>query len=201
VRLALLLYVLLGACDAPPDVAPGTDASSADAGTDAVTTADSAPDTLRPDAVPDAAPITSSLELGTGDVVFEPMTDGTLSLIWGIQGGHHFNVSLRAFGIAPGNPEVRTDLDNPRTVFRALLDGVPIDDGMASYGHAFLPGDVEGAYDLLGHRLIIGVPCAEVADATVTIEATVEDSAGIRLTATQDVIAVPLDPDVCVPAP
>jgi len=198
-RLAVALSVFLWACGSSDD-ARDADAPPQDAGGDTAAAADSAQaDAGRPDA--DAALIAPSLELGTGNVTFEPMMDKTLSLIWGIQGGHHFLVSLRAFGIAPGNPEVRTDPDNPRTVFRALLDGVPIDDGMASYGHAFLPGEVEGAYDLLGHRLVLGVPCAEVAGATVTIEATVEDSLGIRLSTTQDVVATPLDPDTCAPAP
>lgn len=65
----------------------------------------------------------TAVELGTGTINWEPITDGQdLELIAGPQGGHHFILHSRARGILPGDPE-RPGLDeNPATLFQIFAD-------------------------------------------------------------------------------
>ncbi len=65
-----------------------------------------------------------AVELGTGDIAFEPLSDGAdIDVIQGPQGGFHVLGSVRAKGIEPGD---RNDLGaptNPTTTFRVLVEG------------------------------------------------------------------------------
>lgn len=76
---------------------------------------------------PDAGP--QEIELGTGGLNFEPLSDDQgLVLIAGTQGGFHFIVNARIKGFLSGNPSVPDELGNPQTRFSMFdEDGRQID--------------------------------------------------------------------------
>jgi len=74
------------------------------------------------------------IELGTGTVDFVPIADGDeLEVIAGPQGGYHFVVHARAWGIVPGDPRSPGIPVNPSTTFAAYQGEVPIDLGLPPY--------------------------------------------------------------------
>jgi ferredoxin len=71
-----------------------------------------------------------SVELGTGLVTYKAMPDA-LELVYGLQGGFHFEVRARMRGLEPGDTiDVLSKL-NPLTRFQAFDDtGEPIESNM-----------------------------------------------------------------------
>ena len=59
-----------------------------------------------------------AVEIGTGTVAFEPLTEGQrLGLVAGPQGGHHFVLHVRMMGLTPGDSRDSGNADNPSTLF------------------------------------------------------------------------------------
>ena len=55
-----------------------------------------------------------AVEVGTGEIAFEPTEDGdTLEIVQGPQGGFHLLTSVRVHGIAPGDRGDLTESTNP----------------------------------------------------------------------------------------
>jgi predicted small lipoprotein YifL len=128
---------------------------------------------------PDAA--TASVELGTGETTFVPITaEADLPLHAGPQGGHHFIVHARVVGLDPGDPDRAGIPANPSTSFAAYAeDGRRLDLMYPPYrlGYLATGGD---AHDLPGGR-ILQLEESEVAGlwgARVRVTVHVKDQAG-----------------------
>ncbi|MGE0784163.1 MAG: hypothetical protein AB7S26_00645 [Sandaracinaceae bacterium] len=140
----------------------------------------------------DAGPAT--IELGTGDIEFLPMAEGSDQLVvQGPQGGFHFVVSVRVTGIDPGNVDDRTDLRNPTTEFQAWVGDQRMDLMASRYTQAIPPApDGSGTYDMIGRLLILRIASDdEIANMMTRIEVTVTSPAGITLYDERNVLAVP----------
>lgn len=137
-----------------------------------------------------------AIEIGTGEIEFEPVAEGDeVYVIYGPQGGYHFNASVRVQGIDHGVPDDLDAPNNPLTSFHAELDGVSLDlDGNAtSYRQGIdpVPGE-PGVFQMIGRRLLLSITDdAEIAGQTVRIEVTVTDANGVELHDERDIVAVP----------
>jgi hypothetical protein len=96
-----------------------------------------------------------SVQVGTGDIAFQPMPD-TLDIIKnGSQGDPFIEIHARIHGMPPGNPDDFLDPRNPRTKLGLVIDETGLALGIecpASLGYVPAP---DGAYDLI-HSLRIG---------------------------------------------
>jgi Ethanolamine utilization protein EutJ (predicted chaperonin) len=146
------------------------------------------------DAADSALPVLDpALEIGTGTVAFEPISDGdTIYIVRGPQGGYHFDISLRAQGIDPGNDQDLFDPSNPTTVWRAFDEGVQVDVGIeATQGLDPVPGE-PGVYQIIGRKLILDVMSdAELDGHEVTVEVDITDSDGVELHDERTLTAIP----------
>ncbi|HEU0037031.1 MAG TPA: hypothetical protein VFQ53_40750 [Kofleriaceae bacterium] len=92
------------------------------------------------------------VELGTGDIAWEPMPD-TLTIVKnGSQSDAFLQIHSRIRGMPPGNPQDPFDPTNPRTKIGAVVEEINLVLGAgvvcpASIGYVPAPG-VDGAYDL-----------------------------------------------------
>ncbi|MEQ1565838.1 MAG: hypothetical protein ABMA64_09390 [Myxococcota bacterium] len=145
------------------------------------------------DTGPDLPP---AAELGTGDITFVPLVDGDpVDVIFGPQGGYHFNVSLRVQGIWPGNPTDIDDVDNPVVAFHAYVDGesVELQPGASTYkqGIDAVPGE-PGVYQMIGRRLLLNITNDDQLDGVETlIDVDVTDRDGVTLHDERTIVAVP----------
>ncbi|MBX2798887.1 MAG: hypothetical protein KTR31_14520 [Myxococcales bacterium] len=72
------------------------------------------------------APAPATLEVGTGEGVFQALTDGdVLTFHAGPQGGHHVFVSLITTGLVPGTGDLR-DPQDPMVTVQLTVDGSAI---------------------------------------------------------------------------
>lgn len=100
----------------------------------------------------DTATPGGTVELGTGYSAYAVMPD-ELPMVYGVQGGYHFEVRARINGLDPGDPLEITKPANPRSLFRAwfhenndALDGVPINTALCPNRLGYVP-----ASDGVGH--------------------------------------------------
>lgn len=125
-----------------------------------------------------------AIEIGTGDVEFEPLRDGDECLIiFGPQGGYHFWASMRVQGIDAGNPDDLDDPANPVTAFHAWKDGVRIDLDASTYKQGIdpVPGE-PGVYQMIGRQLRLDIQNDDDLDGVeVLIDVDVEDANGVTL--------------------
>lgn len=139
------------------------------------------------------APMEPTVEIGTGELEFEPIEDGQeLELILGPQGGYHFLASMQVTGVEPGT---RTDLNDPRnptTEFRAWVGDTRVDLRASSYTQGLdLQPDGEG-YEMIGRLLILDITSnSELAGMATRVEVLVTDADGIMLQDDRTVVAVP----------
>jgi len=141
----------------------------------------------------DAGPITPMIEIGTGELEFETITEGQdLFFILGPQGGFHFLASVYVQGIEGGNPDDRSDPRNPVTEFRVFRDSGERVDLMASrYEQGLDPVMGRPGHEMVGRLLILGI--GDVADLdgdSVRVSVTVSDVDGVMLTDERTVRAV-----------
>ena len=96
------------------------------------------------------------VEVGTGTLAFEPVTDEQmLPLVAGPQGGHHFFMHARMKGLAPGDPAKSDAPDNPTTLFRVFDEqGMRVDSEVRPYRRGYRPGD-DSWLELPSGRIII----------------------------------------------
>jgi hypothetical protein len=133
-------------------------------------------------AAPDAGPcwpLTAEpggeVEIGTGDIAFEPMPEILPVTRNASQSDPFLPIHSRIRGMPPGDPDDPFDRSNPRTKVSATIPDLGVTLGVdcpASIGYVDAP--VNGSFDLL-HSLRIGFgarPLAEVhgKQALVTIE-------------------------------
>jgi hypothetical protein len=115
------------------------------------------------------------VELGTGDIAFEPMPDVLAITKNASQSDPFLPIHSRIRGIPPGNSNDPFDRTNPRTKVSATIADLGLTLGVdcpASIGYVDAPAS--GSYDLL-HSLRIGLglrPLAEVhgKQAMITVE-------------------------------
>jgi hypothetical protein len=134
------------------------------------------------------------VEIGTGETEFVPLEDGDeVDIIFGPQGGYHFNTSIRVQGIHPGDPDHLDDPDNPLTVLRAFLDGEQIDLDASTYKQGIdpVPGE-PGVYQMIGRRLILDIQSDDELDGReCLIDVTITDRDGVEVHDERTIIAVP----------
>lgn len=116
----------------------------------------------------------ATAEIGTGEVSFEPLTDGQpLQIHTGMQGGFHFVAHARMTGMDPGDVNQPGEPINPETTFCAFRedDRTPVHLQPISYligyepdgaGYAlpsgrFLQLSSAVAPDLAGTRIVVSI--------------------------------------------
>jgi hypothetical protein len=144
--------------------------------------------------IPDLPPL---VEIGSGVDEFLPLEDGgEILIVQGPQGGHHFDGSLRAQGIPPGDGRDLTNPDNPTTTFRIVRvsDGQQLDVGI-TFTQGLETTDEPGVYAVLGRKVIFDRNWVQFDDDVTGVECDfiVEIQAvdGTVLTDTRRVIGVP----------
>lgn len=135
------------------------------------------------DAPPDAAgpcwPLEASpggeVEIGTGDIEFEPLAD-TLEIISSpAQSDPFVEIHSRIRGMPPGDPNDLFNPANPKTKISVAVDSLGLvlaNECPATFGYA--PSSESGAFDMV-HSLHVGFGFMSIADvpgkqARVTIE-------------------------------
>lgn len=97
-----------------------------------------------------------SVEMGSGDVDWEPMPSAVQIVRNGSQSDPYLYVHARMRGMPPGDPNDFFHPDNPKTKVNLVVDELGLSLGLdcpATIG--FLPATEAGAYDML-HALRIG---------------------------------------------
>lgn len=137
-------------------------------------------------------PPTPSIEIGTGEAAFEALDPmGELLIVQGPQGGYHFNGSLHAIGVNPGNPDDLGDPENPTIAFTASAGGQRRDIGI-EYTQGLRGGAAPHTYELLGRRVILDIATDAALDGDeIEFEVSISDADGNVLTDTRTVIAEP----------
>jgi hypothetical protein len=117
------------------------------------------------------------VELGTGELAFQPMPDTLQLTRSGAQRSAYIPINARIRGMPPGNPDDLLDPKNPKTKVSAVLveTGAPL--GLAVDCPASMPyvaAGEPGAYDML-HDLQINLATIDPMDldskqATLTVE-------------------------------
>ena len=128
----------------------------------------------------ESSPDDSTVELGTGTTVFEPVgEESELVLEAGPQGGHHFVLHARISGMAPGDPTQPGLVGNPTTRFSVTAeDGARLDIGMAPYRLGYEL--VDGEYVLPSGRIaqVREAAVPSLYGSRVRIDVQVTDAAG-----------------------
>jgi len=129
-------------------------------------------------------PVDPGLEIGTGELEFEPLEDDEpLVLIRGPQGGYHFLGSVRTKGITAGDAGNLGDPDNPTVTFQAHIEGEDLAPG-AQYVQGLDPIDAAPwTHEMVGRLVILDIGQTVDADdglagVEVVFSVTLEDSAG-----------------------
>jgi len=129
-------------------------------------------------------------ELGTGEVSFESLDDDdNIIIVFGPQGGYHFNGSVRAAGINGGDAENLEDPDNPLTTFRVFVDDEQIDVGI-DYRQGLDP--TADGFEMVGRRVILDIASDDALDGVeVVMEVEIEDVDGTVVTDSRTLIGKP----------
>ena len=152
----------------------------------------SGPDCSDTDRISDSASgsltLDPAIEIGTGELDFEPLDDGDeLMLIRGPQGGYHFLGSLRAKGIEPGDAADLANPGNPTVSFQASIDGVDLAPN-AQYTQGLDPVEAyPWTHEMVGRLVILDIgqnpnDDDDLAGAEVVFSVTLEDVHGIVFT-------------------
>lgn len=138
-------------------------------------------------------PVMPTIEIGTGELDFEPIQDGQdLEFILGPQGGYHFLASMRVTGIDPGTRTDLTDPRNPTTEFRAWVGDTRVDLRASMYTQGLdRRADGEG-YEMIGRLLILDITGnSDLQNMNTRVEVMVTDADGIMLQDERTIRAVP----------
>jgi len=141
----------------------------------------------------DAGDATPTVELGTGETEFEPLTDGQdLLYIRGPQNGFHFFGSMRVSGVDPGNPDDLSDPRNPTTEFRVYRGADRIDLMASRYTQGLDPAMGADGHAMIGRLVILdNDEVATLEGEMVRIELTVTDADGTSLSDERTIVAIP----------
>ncbi|HWU86838.1 MAG TPA: hypothetical protein VN253_06170 [Kofleriaceae bacterium] len=115
------------------------------------------------------------VQLGTGQIAFQPMPDTLAVVINGSQSDPFLEVHARIRGFPPGDPDNAFDPHNPKTKVSATIEALNLALGVecpASLG--YVAGPESGTYDMV-HSLRIGLgllPLGQVSgqQARITVE-------------------------------
>ncbi len=141
----------------------------------------------------------ATIEIGTGALDFEPLTEGQgLGIVAGPQGGYHFIINARMHDLLPGDPSSVSALGNPLTRFAIYLEDDSRVDIMAQpYRLGYRDGP-DGWYELpsgrilqLSDELIANedlIP--EIYGQNVRVEVEIRDARGDEARAEQWVVAL-----------
>lgn len=143
------------------------------------------------DTVPKLPPM---VEIGTGETEFVPLEDGdTIYIVYGPQGGYHFNGSLRVQGIEAGDPDHIDDPRNPITIFEAFEGDNRVDMDASTYKQGIDPVDGEpGVYEMIGRRVILDITSDAVLDGKeVRMTVRIEDVNGVVVEDGRTLLAIP----------
>lgn len=123
-----------------------------------------------PNDCPSAAP---TLELGSGAEAFTPLADGDpLAFHLGPQGGYHVFASLRATGLAEGDPTDPFGPESPLVTLEVWVDGARI-------GASLAQPRLFDAGELVGQRVVLEVPDPPSLEGVAAVlSAEVEDRCG-----------------------
>jgi hypothetical protein len=131
------------------------------------------------------------VELGTGDISFEPLPAVLPLMANGSQSDPYIAVYARIRGIPPGNPEDFFDPSNPRTKVSATIPGAGLQLGQVCPSTiGYVPSPEPDAYDLL-HALRLGIgtyPPGELDGAEADLVVEVVGSNGLYAKAEQTVM-------------
>lgn len=106
------------------------------------------------------SPPAPAFELGTGELEFEPLSDGDeILVIHGPQGGYHLLASLRAVGIEAGSHLDLSDSSNPSFEIEVTHAGVPlVVNGLFTQGMVPSDGsDPDWSHETLGRLAILDI--------------------------------------------
>lgn len=126
-------------------------------------------------------PAEPSLQIGTGDQDFEPLSDGDDAVvIQGPQGGFHLLGSLRATGVEPGDTANVFDENNPTVHFTVREGGERVD-----ASNAFIQGLDEAGrhtHEVIGRFVFLDIQAdEELVGSTLTFRVELTDVNGIEL--------------------
>lgn len=125
-----------------------------------------------------AALVSPSLEIGVGEEVFSPLSEGdTLPLEYGSQGGQHVWIALRAHGLDPGNDAVVGRDRDPPQVLVSLLDGDGENRGEGTISWEAFDGDEESS-EITGVQLFFFPADEDGVDPAYVLTAMVQDVCG-----------------------
>jgi hypothetical protein len=160
--------------DSPPvDTTDDTDSDSVD------TPPDSG-DTVETDTDPETdAPPAPDCEIGTGELAFEPLTDGAIvESTRGPQGGQHVWGSVRCTGIVAGDNDNPLDPNNPIVDFWIEQDGAQV----GGYRNLPRPMQREWGTGLLGDQLVFWVnDYWDTVDIDIVLRFHVRDVNGVEI--------------------
>lgn len=144
---------------------------------------------------PEPEPVDPAIELGTGDIDFEPLADGgDIYVIHGPQGGYHLLASLRVVGIETGNPDDPADAINPTMTFSVEHGGADIT-LTGQYHQGLDPIVPEGgawSHQTVGRLCILDIADDDVLDGEpIHFAVEIADTEGRVLTDARDLVAVP----------
>lgn len=134
------------------------------------------------------------IELGTGEVDFEPLADGDeIDVINGPQGGFHVLGSVRARFVETGDPNALDDPRHPRIVFSLVHDGTEY--ALPAFSDFTSPMDEAAeapwTHAVNGRLVVLDITDDdELADLPVTLSVTVEELAGDTVTDRRELTAV-----------
>jgi len=101
-----------------------------------------------------------ALELGTGEIAFEPLEDGdSIYVIHGPQGGYHLLASLRLAGVEAGNRDDLSDPSNPTVELEVHFgDRQLVVNGLFTQGLAVsIPAGGSFSHEVLGRLAILDI--------------------------------------------
>jgi len=138
-------------------------------------------------------PPPAGVELGTGDLDFEPLLDGQdVYVVQGPQGGYHILGSARLAGVDAGDPDDLASSHNPHTVFQVVARGAQLAPA-ASYVQGYDPvPDAYMLYEMVGRLVILDISSdAELDQVPITLSVSVSTADGYELSDQLDLVAVP----------
>ncbi len=145
----------------------------------------------------DSNPEGPAVDIGTGELEFEPLADGDeLAIILGPQGGYHLEGSLRTMGILTGDPRNLLDETNPTMAFGIDHNGGSILlTGEFTQGIEAAPEDAAPwTHQMLGRQARLDLEFGEddtLDGETVTFSITITDSEGTVVEDSVDVVLFP----------
>ena len=136
-------------------------------------------------------PVEPSVQIGTGDSMFEPLVDGDeITVIQGPQDGYHVLGSVLVTGLIPGDGDDIFDPSNPTQHFQ-VHDGDERVDVSNPFAQGLDPSEERGVFQTLGRFVFLDIEDdSELEGHTLTLSFSIVDADGLELSTSVDVLAV-----------